>query len=139
MTPPSPDVRWKQRFQNFDRMVVLLREALEGGAESLSPLEQEGTVQRFEVCFELAWKTLKDWLEAEGVDLDTATPRSILKAAYATGILQDGEVWMRMLQHRNLLSHTYDRAVFEDSIRKIVQEFLPAVETLHSWFLDRAV
>jgi nucleotidyltransferase substrate binding protein (TIGR01987 family) len=133
------DIRWKQRFRNFDRMVVLLRQALENGPEALSSLEQEGTVQRFEVCFELAWKTMKDWLEQEGVDLASATPRAILKAAFAAGILADGEVWMEMLEHRNLLSHTYDRAVFEESVKRIAGQFLPEIERLHSWFLDRMV
>jgi len=131
------DIRWKQRFRNFDRMVVLLREALENGPETLSSLEQEGSVQRFEVCFELAWKTMKDWLEQEGVDLASATPRAILKAAFAAGILANGEVWMAMLEHRNLLSHTYDRAVFEESVKRIAGQFLPEIEGLHSWFLDR--
>ena len=48
------DIRWKQRFQNFDRGVVLLREALENGPAALSALEKEGVIQRFEYTFELA-------------------------------------------------------------------------------------
>jgi len=62
-----PDVRWKQRFQNFDRAFVLLRDGLEPGPAALSPLEKEGIVQRFEYSFELAWKTLKDFLEESGL------------------------------------------------------------------------
>jgi hypothetical protein len=55
----NPDIRWKQRFQNFDHAFVLLREALERGPEDLSMLEKEGVIQRFEYTFELAWKTSK--------------------------------------------------------------------------------
>ncbi len=62
----SVDVRWKQRFQNFDRAFVLLREALERGPAALSPLEKEGVIQRFEYSFELAWKTLKDFFGSGG-------------------------------------------------------------------------
>jgi hypothetical protein len=63
----NPDIRWKQRFQNFDRAYALLSEALERKPEALSLLEKEGVIQRFEYTFELAWKTLKDYLEEGGL------------------------------------------------------------------------
>ncbi|MGE0824525.1 MAG: nucleotidyltransferase substrate binding protein [Candidatus Binatia bacterium] len=53
----NSDIRWKQRFDNFDRAFVLLREVYDRGVDSLSQLEKEGAIQRFEVAFELAWKT----------------------------------------------------------------------------------
>ncbi|HOC73718.1 MAG TPA: nucleotidyltransferase substrate binding protein, partial [Candidatus Hydrogenedentes bacterium] len=62
----TPDIRWKQRFQNFDRAMVLLREPFDRGLENLSQLEKEGTIQRFEFAVELAWKTLKDYLRHQG-------------------------------------------------------------------------
>ena len=63
---PNPDIRWKQRFQNFDRAFVVLRDAMGNGPDALNQLEKEGVIQRFEYCFELAWKTIKDYLEAGG-------------------------------------------------------------------------
>lgn len=62
----NPDIRWKQRFQNFDRAFVLLREAMKNGPSGLNLLEKEGVTQRFEYSFELVWKTLKDYLEEGG-------------------------------------------------------------------------
>ena len=106
------DIRWKQRFQNFDRGVVLLREALENGPSALSALEKEGVIQRFEYTFELAWKTIKDFLEAGGLDISPITPRQVIKEAFAAKVLADGQAWIDMLDHRNLLSHTYDHSVF---------------------------
>jgi len=85
----TPDVRWKQRFQNFDRAVVLLREPIERGVENLSDLEKEGTIQRFEFAIELAWKTLKDYLEHSGKVIQPDTPRAIIKEAFAARILPD--------------------------------------------------
>ena len=57
----NPDIRWKQRFENYEKALTLLREALVD-VESLSALEKEGAVQRFEFTFELGWKTLNDYL-----------------------------------------------------------------------------
>ena len=129
----SPDIRWKQRFQNFDRAFGLLREAMENGPAALNQLEKEGVIQRFEYCFELAWKTVKDYLEASGFVLVTVTPRQVLKDAFAAKILKDGQVWIDMLDHRNLLSHTYDLASFETAVNAIHGQYLLAFEGLHEF------
>jgi nucleotidyltransferase substrate binding protein (TIGR01987 family) len=131
------DIRWKQRFQNFDRSVVLLREPFQGGIERLSLLEKEGVIQRFEVALELAWKTLKDYLEYQGVVISPVTPRSVIKEAFSVKIISDGQVWIDMLDHRNLLSHTYDRKVFEEAVDTLNTRYLEAFEDLHEWFTQR--
>ena len=77
------DVRWRQRFQNYDRAVRLLREPFERDVATLSALEREGTIQRFEVALELGWKTMKDYLEHEGRTLLPVTPRNVVKEAFA--------------------------------------------------------
>jgi hypothetical protein len=101
MNPPA-DIRWQQRLTNFERALRLLREAMAHGPEALNQLEKEGVIQRFESCFELAWNTVKDSMEASG-----------------------GTTWMAMLDHRNLLSHTYNPAVFEQAVDAIHQRYLP--------------
>lgn len=131
------DVRWKQRFQNFSRALTLLRSALESGPQALNPLEKEGAVERFEYCFELAWKTVKDYLEHSGVVFTALTPRQVLKDAYAAKILQEGQVWIEVLDHRNLLSHNDDEARFEEVVRAIHARYLPAMVELHG-FLQAA-
>jgi nucleotidyltransferase substrate binding protein (TIGR01987 family) len=135
--PVNPDIRWKQRFQNFDRAFVLLRDALAGQPEELSPLEKEGVIQRFEYTFELAWKTLKDYLEEGGLVIAPVTPRQVLKEAFAAKVIQQGSVWIAMLDHRNLLSHTYDLAVFEAAVTQIAGNYLPALGELHSHLAAR--
>lgn len=131
------DIRWKQRFDNFDRAVVLLREPIVQGVESLSNLEKEGTIHRFEFVLELAWKTLKDYLEHEGRVFTPVTPRNVVKEAFASRILNDGQVWIDMLDHRNLLSHRYDSETFERAVLAIRDRYLPAIDELHEWFLGR--
>lgn len=79
------DIRWKQRFQNFDRAIALLGEPIERGIETLSALEKEGMIQRFEFALELAWKTLKDYMEHEGSVIVPITPRNVFKEALPPG------------------------------------------------------
>jgi len=76
-------------------------------------------IQRFEYTFELAWKTLKDYLEAN--EVITKFPRDVIKAAFQYELIKDGEVWMDMLEKQNLLAHTYDEKRFNFAIKKIKQ------------------
>ena len=135
----NADIRWKQRFQNFDRAFVLLRDALENGPAALNQLEKEGVIQRFEYCFELAWKTIKDYLEEGGFVFAIVTPRQVLKDAYAAKILENGQVWIDMLDHRNLLSHTYSPVVFEQAVEAIHRRYLAGIEHLHDFMHREAM
>jgi nucleotidyltransferase substrate binding protein (TIGR01987 family) len=128
----EPDIRWKQRFKNFERGFILLRSALEERTlESYSELELEGLVQRFEYTFELAWKTLKDYLEYTGIVLEQITPRSVIKAAFAAKIITDGQVWIDMLAQRNLMSHVYDSKKFKEATVAIKGSYLNVLEELY--------
>ncbi len=135
----SEDIRWKQRFHNFDRAFVLLREALEQKPEALSMLEKEGVIRRFEYTFELAWKTLEDYLEEGGLVISPVTPRQVIKDAFAAKVISDGQVWINMLDNRNLLSHNYDLSVFERAVNAIAKHYLPAMEKLHEFFIEKSV
>jgi len=138
MNPP-PDIRWQQRLTNFERALRLLREAMTNGPDALNQLEKEGVIQRFEYCFELAWKTVKDYMEANGVVFDVVMPRQVIKDAFAAKVLNDGATWIAMLDHRNLLSHTYNPVVFEQAVAAIHQRYLPQLEELHAFLQQEAV
>lgn len=129
----SNDIRWKQRFENFDRAFVLLREVYERKLDSLSRLEKEGAIQRFEVAFELAWKTIKDYLEESGVVVNPVTPRNVIKEAFTARLLDDADVWIDMMLHRNLLSR--DIQVFEVVLQALAERYFPAFDRLHESFL----
>jgi nucleotidyltransferase substrate binding protein (TIGR01987 family) len=132
------DIRWIQRFQNFDRAFLLLRSALEErGIEQMSELEKEGLIQRFEYSYELAWKTMKDYLEEQGTIINPVTPRNVIKEAFSAQIIADGQVWVDMMLHRNLLAHAYDFSKFKEVLDAVVKRYLDAQEQLHEWFLTR--
>jgi len=113
---------------------MLLRQALEKGPAALNQLEKEGVIQRFEIAFELAWKTAKDYLEEGGVLFATVTPRQVLKDAFAAHLILEGQIWIEMLHHRNLLSHTYDFTQFEQAVEAIAARYLSAMGALHEFF-----
>ena len=135
---PAADIRWQQRLSNFERALALLREAMVNGPSALNQLEKEGVIQRFEYCFELAWKTTKDYMEANGFVCAVVMPRQVLKDAYAAKVIADGQVWIAMLDHRNLLSHIYNPTAIEQAVEAIHQQYLPAMEQLLSFLQQEA-
>jgi nucleotidyltransferase substrate binding protein (TIGR01987 family) len=136
MTIPEKP-RWQYRFDNFKRAYTLLREAIEISQErELSQLEREGIIQRFEYSIELAWKTMKDYLEAQNVVFTQITPRSVIKEAFAAKLIQDGQVWMDALDARNKMSHTYDFTLFNTVIADIQKSYLAAMDTLYFELLE---
>jgi nucleotidyltransferase substrate binding protein (TIGR01987 family) len=132
------DVRWKQRAESFAKAVALLRDALKEGPAALNDLEKEGTVQRFEYTVELAWKTLKDRLDHDGVQLTSVTPKSVVKAAFAARLIPDGQLWIDILETRNLLSHKYDRELLDEGLKDIHDRYLPAIEQLQALFREQS-
>jgi len=135
----SKDIRWKQRFDNFAQVYLLLREAFARGVAPLSQLEKEGAIQRFEMTFELAWKTMSDYLQESGLELRPVTLRKVIKEAFAARILEDAQKWIDMMLHRNLLPHTYDSKVFEEVLQAVDKRHLSAFERLHVFFMGEPV
>jgi len=129
----NKDIRWKQRFQNLEKAFVLLEKTVK--IKSMSEIERGGLVQFFEVTFELSWKTLKDYLEAQGIIVKS--PRESIKMAIQSEIIQNGYVWMDALEDRNLTTHIYDEKIVEAISYKIINEYFPAMEELYSFFKVR--
>lgn len=120
-----------QKIENYKRAIAQLEEAV--SRYQLSPedtLYRDGLIQRFEFTVELAWKSIKEYLEDQGVVLSIASPRGILKEAFAAGILDDGEQWNAILTARNLTSHVYDETTAAGIARQICTEFLPPLQAL---------
>jgi nucleotidyltransferase substrate binding protein (TIGR01987 family) len=99
------DVRWKQRFQNFQKSLNYLEDAL----DIIEPdiIQKAGIIQFFEMTFELAWHTMKDYLEGQGF-LNLNSPRDAIKKAFEIELITGGHLWLKALEDRNLTSHTYD-------------------------------
>lgn len=125
------ELRWQQRFVNFDKAYRNFIQIADHDIEELSDLEKEGFVQRFEYTLELAWKTLKDYLLEQGFDL--ASPKEVFRQAFQNEIITDGEIWMEALNRRNLSSHTYNAQVLEQTLTFLREEFYPVIEKMHAY------
>ena len=132
--------RWQYRFDNYKRAFFLLREAIEWQQErELTDLEKEGTIQRFEYTWELLWKTLKDYLENEGIVLEKITPKAVLMASVKAKIINKQETWMQALDDRNKMSHVYNTVVFEQVISNIAESYLSLFDRLYEKLLGESV
>jgi nucleotidyltransferase substrate binding protein (TIGR01987 family) len=129
------DIRWKQRFSNFQKAMKLLGEAL--ALEDPSDLEIEGMIQRFEYTFELAWKTLKDYLEEKGY-ADLVGSRDSIRLAFANGIIDEGETWMEMISDRNLSSHLYEQQIAQRIATDIRERYHPCFIRLLNYLEHKA-
>ena len=125
--------RWHYRFENYKRAFTLLREAIYQKRDKgeLSDLEEEGVIQRFEYTWELAWKTLKDFLENEGVSLEKITPKAVIVAAIEAKIISEHEHWMQALDDRNKITHTYSRDLFSKILVNIDTSHIEILEQLY--------
>lgn len=124
--------RWHYRFDNFKRALLLLQEAAEEyAAGGMRQIAKEGMIQRFEFCLELAWKTMKDYLEYNQVVIGRPTPPAVIREALVINLIQNGEAWMGALEARNKTSHVYDSEESEKILTQINETYLACFQQLH--------
>ena len=117
------DIRWKQRYDNFQKAFLELEEAvLLSQKRSLSKLENQGLIQGFEYTHELAWNMIKDYLEEQGI-FGLLGSKNTIREAFKLGLLKEGEIWMDMIQSRNQTSHTYNTTLAEQVVSDIIHKY----------------
>jgi nucleotidyltransferase substrate binding protein (TIGR01987 family) len=120
----NPDIRWKQRFQSFGKAFGQLFAAVQLARQRpLSELEQQGLIQAFEFTHELAWNTLKDFLESRGAT-ELYGSRDATREAFKQGLLANGDEWMAMIAARNRSSHTYNKTTADEVAAAVISSFV---------------
>ena len=121
--PMEEDIRWKQRFQNYEKALAVLRNAVQLAEErELTDLEKQGAIQSFEFTFELAWNVMKDYLEEQGIT-DIIGSKGAIRHSFNKGLIKDGQAWMDMIEGRNISSHSYDEETAKKLFGKITDTF----------------
>ena len=128
-------MRYGLSEETYNRIKEALAKATERLKDALNEEETEiaidGTLHRFEFTFELAWKTMKDLMEYNGIIGATGSPREVLKNAFQNGIIEDGETWINMMLARNSLSHLYDEEVSRKIYKDIKEKYIVLIEKLN--------
>jgi nucleotidyltransferase substrate binding protein (TIGR01987 family) len=118
----EPDIRWKQRFLNYEKALLQMKKFVEKG--DLNELEQQGLIQSFEYTHELAWNVMKDFLQEEGIQ-NLYGSRSTTKQAFNKNLIEDGQEWMNMIESRNETVHTYQDKILNNECQKILKLYFP--------------
>ena len=125
----AEEIRWQQRFSNYQKALAQLQTFVEPPA--LNEREQQGLIKAFEYTFELAWNTLRDLLRSQG-NASLLGSRDTLREAFRLGLIEEGETWMLMIQDCNLTSHTYNRSTADAIAGHISGSYLPCFHQLRN-------
>ena len=134
----NPDIRWQQRCSNYQRAFASLAAAV-GLARTrpLSNLEKQGLIQAFEFTHELAWNVMRDYFAYQGNTAITGS-RDAVREAFSKGLVDDGEGWMEMIGSRNLTSHTYNQAVADEIVARIMGSYFELFEVFLARMTNQA-
>ena len=114
-------------IRNFQKSLLYLQEALQ--IENPDVIQRAGMIQFFEMTFELAWNTLKDYLQAQGF-IDIKSPRSAIKKGFEIDLITDGEGWLKLLEDRNLTAYAYDEVMAKEIEKLIRKKYFPLIKEL---------
>lgn len=137
------DIRWEQRFSNYNKALKKLSEAIEyikkqlkenevaiddeDSEDVLEEIIKEGLIQRFEYTYEMAWNVMKDYALYQG-NSEIGGSRDAIRYAFSSKLIENGDMWMDMIKSRIKTSHTYNKETANEIYLKIINEY-------HSAFL----
>lgn len=122
--------RWVLRLANLRQALSQLNSAVHlARTRKLSDLESQGLIQDFEFTHDLTWKVLKDYFWDQG-DASITGSKDAIRAAFAVGLIESGDVWMAMIADRNATSHTYNLDLAQATCRRIVDQYFAEIEQL---------
>lgn len=115
------------RYRSYCRSLANLKEAR--GKDPADLFVLSGTVQMFNLSFDLSWKVMKDLIsQYHGViEYAAGSPRETLKTARSVGLIED-DIWLGMLRARNNLAHDYDGTLAVKYFQLIVNEYYEKLE-----------
>jgi nucleotidyltransferase substrate binding protein (TIGR01987 family) len=120
MNIANSDIRWKQRFSNYQKVLSQLQEFII--KKDLSKLELQGLIKAFEYTYELSWNTIKDFYEAQG-ETNIQGSKDAFRLAFKRGLLDSGDTWMDMIESRKLTVHSYDEVVAKKVVDLIFKNY----------------
>lgn len=128
-------VKFENKFENFKNAVKRLK-AVAVQTFDDEDILRDSLIQRFEFCYELSWKTLKEYLKYNGLTTETM-PRPVFKTAYEHHIIDNEQVWLSMIKDRNVASHEYNENYIALVADRIKNEYLAEFEKLCDKLIEK--
>ena len=125
-----------QKYNSYISNLTILSTAKE--QDLMNEFIISGIIAKYSIQFTFTWKLLKELLQYEGIQIaDSATPREIIKAAYAIYDFIEEEAWLSMLRARNNMTHIYDGTAAKELVNIILQQYIPAFVVLKEGIEER--
>lgn len=105
----------------YEKAVKALEKALN---DPKNDITRDASIQRFEFCVELAWKTAKKVTETA-----TTSPKQVIREMAQAGLVDDVTIWLEAVDQRNLSSHTYNEELAE-KVYAFIKDFYPHLQKL---------
>lgn len=128
----TKNIRWHQCFNNLRNAIKQITKFFE--KSELNELEEQGLIQAFEYTHELSWKTLKNFIEDKG-NSNIYGSKDTTRIAFKLGLIENGDVWMKMIESRNQTSHIYNEVVAKALVTDIQQSYFEQFLLLEKKFL----
>ncbi|MCM1579451.1 MAG: nucleotidyltransferase substrate binding protein [Ruminococcus sp.] len=126
-----------KKYDNFVKCLGVLEKTDKAATERYE-IVRTGVIGQFNLSFELAWKALQEVLRKHGVmGAETGSPREILKLGYKVGFVNNEEIWLDMLDSRNVSVHVYDEEKADEQIKKIYERYIPAFRELRETLKEK--
>lgn len=112
-----------KKYENFCASLDNMKE-IYNYQEPYDNVVLTGLVGLYEICFEQSWKMMKEILEEHGYEEGvTGSPKLILKTAYKAGMIKNEKLWLRALQERNNVAHSYNRKIALEIVDQAKEAF----------------
>ncbi|MDR2592062.1 MAG: nucleotidyltransferase substrate binding protein [Chitinispirillales bacterium] len=103
-----PEKRWVQRLDNYSKVLRYLEDFVTIQEERpLSVAEEFAIIKTFELAFESGWKSMRDFLQSKG-NIGIDSPKDAIRQAFSKGIIENGQVWIDMIESRKEIPYCYD-------------------------------
>jgi len=101
--------KFQSLYEDFSNALLRLDEILQ---EKKTDIVRDSAIKRFEIAFDLAWKTTKAFLE-ENHNITCVSPKTCFREAYRVGLIEYDETWIKLADDRNYTAHTYRETLAE--------------------------
>jgi len=115
----------KSKLNSFNKAIENLRTIL---LETETQIVRDAAIKRYELCYELAWKSIQEALKAEGLEI-CKSPKSCFKQAFQQGWINEEDICLEMISSRNQTTHTYNEELAQE-IYNNLKKYLPLFEFL---------